>query len=441
MSTINDLAARLLDLARHQAQEAEVYAVSSVETPVSFEANHLKSITTRDSWGLALRVIKNGRLGFAAGSGITALDDLVATAVETSQFGATAEFHMPGSAPTPEVAVVDHAVETVATDAMVAAGRGAIERVLAHTPGILCDASLRRRVSSVVILNTAGLRVGHAATGFSARISGTLVRGTDMLFVGDSKASCRLDLDLGDIIGETLHQLDLAKENAEAPHGRLPVVFTPGGFIQCFLHPLSMGLNGKTVLQGTSPLGQRLGQQVFDPAFTLVDDPTLPYRSGSRPFDDEGIPSRRLPLIDAGRVNAFVYDLQTAARAGTQSTGHGERALTSQPSPDLSVLTVAPGTATFDQMVAGIDDGLVVDELIGSDQGNTLGGDFGGNVLLGYRIQHGRITGRVKDVMVAGNVYELLKQIRAIGSEAKWVGGGVHVPPIAIDGVSVSSKG
>jgi PmbA protein len=71
----------------------------------------------------------------------------------------------------------------------------------------------------------------------------------------------------------------------------------------------------------------------------------------------------------------------------------------------------------------------------------VAGGDFGGNVLLGYRIQHGKVTGRVKDVMVAGNVYERLARIRALGSELKWVGGGVQTPPVALDGVSVSTKG
>jgi len=441
MTTVSTAAEQLLDLARRQAQEAEVYAVSYTETPVSFEANHLKSITTRESWGLALRVIKDGRIGFAAATGAADLQDLVNAAIETSAFGAPAHFHMPAQGVYPDVQVSDPAVEAVGLDALVQAGQSAIDGVTRRTEGVLCDASVRRRVGSVTILNSAGLHVTHRGTSFSARLSGTLVRGDDMLFVGDARASARLELDLHDLIDETLHELDLAADLAEAPHGQVPVVFTPRGFIQCFLHPLSIGLSGKTVLQGSSPIGARLGQQVFDPAFTVVDDPTLAFRVGSRPFDDEGIPCARFPLIENGVVKAFVYDLQTAAQAGTRSTGHAERTLTSQPSPDLGVVTVAPGTVTTADMIAGIDDGILVDELIGSDQGNTIGGDFGGNVLLGYRIRGGKLVGRVKDVMVAGNAYERLASIRALGSELKWVGGGVQVPYIALDGVSVSSKG
>lgn len=441
MTTAANRAEQLLDIARRLADQAEVYAVSYTETPVSFEANRLKNITTRESWGLALRVIKNGRIGFAAATGEADLQELAESAVETSQFGAEAHFTMPAQATYPDVQVFDPAVESVSIDALVQAGQSAIDGITRRTEGVLCDASVRRRVASVTILNSAGLQATHRGTGFSARLSGTLVRGTDMLFVGDARGSARLEIDLSDLVAETLHELELAAETVDAPRGQVPVVFTPRGFISCFLHPISIGLSGKTVLQGASPIASKIGEQVFDPAFTLIDDPTLAYRAGSRPFDDEGLPSRRLPVIENGVVKSFVYDLQTAAQAGTQSTGSAERALTSQPSPDLSVVTVAPGTVTFADMIGGLDDGLVVDELIGSDQGNTIGGDFGGNVLLGYRVQHGRITGRVKDVMVAGNAYELLRNIRALGSELKWVGGGVQVPPVMLDGVSVSSKG
>ena len=91
----------------------------------------------------------------------------------------------------------------------------------------------------------------------------------------------------------------------------------------------------------------------------------------------------------------------------------------------------------------GLDDiqeGLVVEYLMGAGQGNTLGGDFSGNVLLGYKIENGKIVGRVKDTMVAGNVYRILNRIAAIGSETVWVGGTLQTPPIYFSNVSVSSR-
>jgi PmbA protein len=91
-------------------------------------------------------------------------------------------------------------------------------------------------------------------------------------------------------------------------------------------------------------------------------------------------------------------------------------------------------------MIKDVKEGLIVDTLIGAEQGNILNGDFSGNVLLGYKIENGEITGRVKDTMVAGNVYQLLKQIEAIGKDARWVEGFLLTPCLYCSGLSVASK-
>ena len=102
--------------------------------------------------------------------------------------------------------------------------------------------------------------------------------------------------------------------------------------------------------------------------------------------------------------------------------------------------SIASGETTFDEMVSDIKEGLIVDQLMGASQGNVLGGDFSGNVLLGFKIENGEIAGRIKDTMVSGNIYQLLKDITAIGSEARWVGSFLNTPPIYLSGVSVASK-
>jgi PmbA protein len=91
-------------------------------------------------------------------------------------------------------------------------------------------------------------------------------------------------------------------------------------------------------------------------------------------------------------------------------------------------------------MVEDMKEGLVIEHLMGAEQGNILGGDFSGNVLLGYKVESGKIIGRVKDTMVSGNVYQLLKEIAAIGSEAKWVGGFLNTPHLYCHNLSVASK-
>jgi PmbA protein len=163
-------------------------------------------------------------------------------------------------------------------------------------------------------------------------------------------------------------------------------------------------------------------------------------RPASRPFDDEGVASRRTPLIEAGAVRSFMYDLQTAGLAKADPTGSAERSLTSQPSISTTSLVFATGETSFEEMVRDVKEGLVVEELMGAGQGNVMGGDISGNVLLGYKIDNGEITGRVKDTIVALNVHEALRSVVAVGSEGRWVGGSVFAPPIFFERLAVSAK-
>jgi PmbA protein len=261
-----------------------------------------------------------------------------------------------------------------------------------------------------------------------------------MLFVGDSHSSCQAVLEPDMVIDNVLQQLELAMNQATVPTKSLPVVFTPHGVASALVMPLVVAFNGKAVLEGASPLGQKLGETVFDHKFQLYDDPTVGLRPSSRPCDDEGVTSQRTPLIEAGKVAGFLYDLQTAALAKTRSTGNGSRGHGGLPTPSPSAFVVAPGDATFDDMVHDIKEGLVVEQLMGAEQGNILGGDFSGNVLLGYKVENGKIVGRVKDTMVSGNVYQAMKEIAALGSEVRWVEGLLQTPHIYCPHISVASK-
>jgi PmbA protein len=187
-------------------------------------------------------------------------------------------------------------------------------------------------------------------------------------------------------------------------------------------------------------LGNRVGEQVFDPRLSIQDDATMDYRPGSRLCDGEGVPSQRTPIIENGVVSGFLYDLQTAALAAARSTGNASRGLATLPSPSPSTVVVENGDTGFEDMLADIREGLVIEQLMGASQGNVLGGDFSGNVLLGYAVKNGEIVGRVKDTMVSGNIYEVLKEVVAIGREGRWVGGRLRVPHIYCPRLSVSTK-
>jgi PmbA protein len=431
----------ILARAKKYVQEAEVYQVSSEETSVKFEANKLKQLQTSQSTSVALRVIKDGRIGYATTTGISDAARLVSNAVETAEFGSEAKFVMPGKEQYPKVYVYDAAVNKVSTGEMVGLGEKMIEAVTKSTTRIMCEGGVSRGMVTVRLANSRGGQAEYKKSFFSLGIEGTIVTGSDMLFVGESDSSCHPLSDPKKVIDTVLLQLERAKKQAKVATRKMPVIFTPDGIVSALIMPLLSAFNGKTVLEGASPLGQKLGQKVFDKNFNLFDDPTQEYRPASRPCDDEGVASQRTPLVENGVVTTFLYDLQTAALAGKKSTGNGNRGRGSLPSPAPSALIVTPGKTSFDDMLKDIKEGLVVEQLMGAEQGNLLAGDFSGNVLLGYKVENGKIVGRVKDTMVSGNVYSILKDIAAIGSETRWVGGFLKTPPFYCKGLSVSSKG
>ena len=432
---------KILDLAKKIAEEAEVFMVKSTDTPVVWEANRLKMLESSQSTSVALRIIRNGRIGFASTTRLDQPQTLVDMAVETSQFGAEARFEFPSAQKYPSIDVYDAEVDKVEIDDMVRMGNGLIEALLSHTPELVCEGSIGKSETEVRIINSRGGQAGYRKSIFDIGIEGTLIRGTDMLFVGEMDMSCRPIRDFKKIAESTISQLELAKRMASISTGRMPVILTPKGVINALGTPLALAVNGKMVLEGASPLGGKIGQQLFDKRLTVWDDPTVAYLPASRPCDGEGVPSRRTTLIDNGTVGSFLYDLQTAALAGTNSTGSGSRARGSLPSPSTSAVIVKEGDADYGGMIRGIKEGLVVDMLIGSGQGNVLGGEFGGNVLLGYKIENGELVGRVKDTMISGNIYESLKEIQAVGREAQWVAGSFRTPAICLSDISISSKG
>jgi PmbA protein len=430
----------ILSQAKKVADEAEVFTVSSEGIQVQFETNRLKHIQTKQSLSLALRVIKQGKVGYSVTTELGDSQRLINNAVETAQFGMPAKFEFSTLVSYPQVDVFDPNVESVSIEEMVRLGEELITMVTGHTPDILCEAGVLKSVASVRIINSRGGQANYGVSTFGLGIEGSLIRDTDMLFVGESESSCH-PISGSKAIAETvIHQLELAKNRASAPSKPLPVIFTPDGAASALILPLMTAFNGKTVLEGASPIGNRLSQSVFDKKLWLWDDPTINYRPESRPCDDEGVPSQRTPLIEQGVVANFIYDLQTAALAHTWSTGNGSRGRSGLPLPAPSAFIIAPGSATFDEMVSDIKEGLIIELLMGAEQGNILGGDFSGNVLLGYKIESGKIVGRVKDTMVSGNVYQLLNQITAIGSDAKWVGGFLKTPHLYFPSLSVASK-
>jgi PmbA protein len=418
---LDTLPEQLIELALQAgADAAEVFQSQSFSCPVSFEANRLKQLETSQVEGNALRLWRNGRPGLAVAYGDVPPQSLVAKALALSDLNDPEPIELtPGQA----VAYPDLGT-AVSVQQLVDWGEAAIDQVRQAYPEVLCEAELACDRETTRILNSQGLDYRYSDTTLSAYLSAEWVRGDDFLAVGDGQTR-REPLDPGLLAQQILQRLAWADPNVTAPQGRLPVLFSA-----------KAALSGKRVREKSSPWSDRLGDAVTAAAITLSQVPTVgPF---SCPFDDEGTPTRPLTFIEAGVLKLFYTDRTVGRDLGGGSTGNGFRpGLGSYPTPGLFNTLLEPGAQSLTDLVAQIDDGILVDQVLGSDAG--ISGDFSVNLDLGYRIQQGQIVGRVKDTMMAGNVYTALKNLVALGNDIDW-NGSCHTPSVLVEGLSINSR-
>ncbi|MBD2013313.1 TldD/PmbA family protein [Microcoleus sp. FACHB-53] len=422
---------QLIDLAlRSGAQHAEVYQSRSLARPVFFEANRLKQLESSQAEGVALRLWRDGRPGLTVAYGPVEPQALVDRAIAMTQLNEPEPVEL-ADARTEHYPDLG---EAVPVEELVEMGKGAIAQIRDAYPEVLCTAEWECEEETTRLLNSNGLDCYYTDTTLSCFLAAEWVRGEDFLNVADGQTE-RGKLDPDKVVQSILQRLNWAKENVSPPRRRVPILLTAKA-ADLLWDTVQAALNGRQVLEGASPWSDRLGEVVMADPLTLSQQPdTGPY---SCPFDDEGSPTQPLLLIREGRLQQFYGDRTTGRLLGTGTTGNGFRpGMGSYPTPGLVNLLIQPGKGSLCDLIAQLDEGLVVDQLLGGGAG--ISGEFSVNVELGYRVHKGEITGRVKDTMIAGNVYTVLKQLVALGDDADW-NGPCYTPSLIVEGISTTGR-
>ena len=422
-----------------EADQAELVKVRSESTSVSFEANRLKKSQVDETSGLAVRVVKDGRLGFAASSDDGTEDRLVRNVLESAAYGDEVPLAFPRPQPAPGVRTFDTRIADLSVARMVQIGQGLVEMMLAVEPEARVNLELTRGVAEMSLRNHTGFEASVESTPLSISSEISRVQGDDVLLLFGVSAMTVWSEDYVADFQRLAQQLVLAKRRATIRSGRMPVLFSPSGMLALVL-PLVAGLDGKSAYTRVSPLSDKIEAKLFDDKITVMDDGTLDGRPGSGAYDDEGVPHQRNVLVERGILKAFYYDLKTAAQAGVESTGNGSRQLFSPPSPALTNLVLEMGQTPLREMLSGINHGLWVEIPLGLGQGNVVSGAFSNSWSVAYKIEEGEIVGRVKDASIAGNVYDLLQKVASVSRETQWVYGSYCLPHILLDDMNVVSK-
>jgi PmbA protein len=209
-----------------------------------------------------------------------------------------------------------------------------------------------------------------------------------------------------------------------------------------FLSVLASSLSSENVQKGKSMLADKTGSKIVSERMCLVDDALLARASGSRPFDAEGVASRRNVLVEGGVLRGFAYNTHTAAKGGVSSTGNAVRGgISSVPGVGFSNLCIEPVSKEFVYPVGGLvsiyDECLLITDVMGMHTANTVSGDFSVGVN-GLWVEGGKISYPVKEAVVSGNILGFFEKVEAFGDDLKFYGS-TGSPSLLVRDVEVSA--
>ena len=448
------MADELLSIAERVAAQAkadeqvEAYVARTRDTDVKVFDGEVESLSSAETEGVGVRVVKDNRQGFAYAGSLDdeAVAEAVAEARDNADFGSDDEYlglPDPDGVTTADLDLFRTDLANVAAEDKVAfaleverATRAADTRIRGVETAEYGDAAVGAAVAS--------------STGVRAQVRRTVASVYAYALAGEGAET---QTGYGYSVGRHPDELDVDKAatmaaeratqmlGASQPSSRkITVVLDPLVTAQ-FLGVLTSAMSGEAVLKGRSMFADRLGEDVAASRFTLTDDPTNPDAFGASPSDAEGLATRRNVLVQDGILLGFLQNTYTGRRSGTASTGSAVRAgFKSTPGVGARALSLVPGDKTQEQLIAEVGDGLLVRSAIGLHSGaNPVSGDFSVGVE-GLMIRSGAIAEPVREATVASTLQRMLKDVSAVGSDLEWLPGGAAGVTLVIADVSLSGS-
>ena len=441
----------LLDLASKVAAEAgageqvEAFVGSSTSTSVRVHGGEIESLTQASTSGIGVRVVVDGRQGFAYAGSLepAVIAEVLADARDNARYAEPEEWvglAEPDGVVPPEIDLWRDALAGMPTDRKVALALELERAVTARDP----------RITGVRVASWGdGSGVGAVATSTGIAVTGrstfchlsvqALATDGDETTTGYGVSVGRepADVDLDEAAGDAAERATRLLGAVQPASGTVTLVLEPQ-MAAMLLGVVAGTLNGESVLKGRSPFADRVGEAIASPLVTLVDDPTDPESLGADTHDGEGLATRRIPLIEGGVLRGFLHNTMTGRRAGVPSTASAVRGFRSTPGVGAQALAITPGRGTLDELAAGVDHGVLVQSMTGLHSGvNPVSGDFSVGVE-GLMLRGGARAEPIREATVASTLQRLLLDVAAVGGEREWTPGGTGAAALVIPGVTLS---
>ena len=426
----------------------ELYYQTAESTSVSAFLHEVKEFSSSLEGGVCLRCIVDGKMGYAS---TEAMDpekarDLLLRAMDNAATIETVDAVFLGQGGQCYQPLDLKPYPVPGTDELIATVLDTQEKLYAADPCVVdgCETRGIAESSRFAIYNSRGLDLRYTNNTAGLIVSAIVEK--------DGEKDDAYEIKLGKLDG--IDTAALTKKAAAtaigriggevAPTGAYPVVLDPDAMCS-LLSVYSSIFSAEAAHKGLSKLVGKEGEVIAAPLVTLVDDPFHPESPMPINFDAEGSPTRRKNVIEGGRLNTLLYDLKAAARAGKQTTGNASKAGYDSPVGIRPfTMYLENGTLTEDELLRQAGNGVYINSLEGLHAGaNPISGDFSLQSA-GFLIEDGKKTTRVKSFTVAGNFYDLLKNITAVADNGKLPSPfGMTTfgsPSVLVTGLSIAGK-
>jgi PmbA protein len=427
--------------------EAEAVAAEGDHLEAGVRLGRTEKLKRSRERRVALRLIASGSSAVVSTADLTSatlaalVEECAALARATAPDALSGLPDLAGEPPLPAALdLFDAAAEHLGADEAIALARAAEDAALRSDPrlGNSEGGEFSSGTRRLIYATSGGFRGEYRTSSFSlsvvpvARGDGGMQR--DYWYTA---ARHRSALESPESVGRTAAERTLRRLGARTVRTcQVPVVFDPETAAS-LLGNLAAAVSGSSVYRGISFLQGRLGARIAPPCISVIDDPLRATGLGSRPFDAEGLTSRRNVVIEEGILRSYLLDTYSARRLGLRSTASAVRSLGDAPVAGTTNFSLEPGAACPEEIIASVDDGLYVTELIGSGV-NPVTGDYSRGAA-GLWIEKGRLAFPVEEVTIAGNLLEMLAGIEAVGNDLRFRSS-VAAPTLKIGRMTVAGE-
>jgi PmbA protein len=418
-SSLTEIAERLVAAAlRHGADAADAAAVRGISQSIDVRDGSVEESQRSEGDNVGLRAFVGRRQAVVStndlsgqGGGVDAIAERVvamARAAPEDRFAGLAD---PAflARDLPDLDLLDEALPTVRDLEELAR---TAERAATAIKGVTKSggASASAGIGGMVLVTSGGFRGAYLGSRHGVSIEAIAGEGTGMERDYDfSSARHGADLEAAEKIGRSAGERAVKRLNPrKVSTRRVPVVYDQRVASSLVGH-LSSAINGSALARKTSFLQNALGERIFADGITIIDDPLRPRGLRSQPFDAEGVAASRRALVENGVLKSWILDCASARELGLTTTGHAQRSVSGVPSPGATNLHLEPGRASPQELIAGIEDGLFVTDLIGMGA-NIVTGDYSRGAA-GFWIEHGELTFAVSEVTIAGHLRDIFRTL------------------------------